>query len=167
MKNKALCTNSKIEQAMEAYSDMVFRLALAQLKHRANAEDVFQEVFFRFAKADTVFESEEHQKAWFIRVTLNCCRKLQSSAWFRHIYPEDENAAEPIATQEDEHSEVREAVQGLPAKYRSVIHLFYFEDMSAAQIATSLGLKESTITSQLCRARKLLQEKLKGDYDYD
>jgi RNA polymerase sigma-70 factor (ECF subfamily) len=151
------------EAVLRDYSDMVYRLALSQLKHKADAEDVFQEVFLRLIKPGKPFENEEHLKAWLIRVTINRCNKLRTTAWFRRtVALENDSLSETIL----ERSEVYDAVLELPPKYRTVIHLFYYEDMSIADIGKALDMKTSTVTSQLSRARNMLRKKLKGDYDY-
>jgi RNA polymerase sigma-70 factor (ECF subfamily) len=146
------------------YSNMVFRLALSQLKHRQDSEDVFQEVFLRFIKSDKPFENEEHIKAWLIRVTINCCNKLRSTAWFRRTVALEDNH---FTEHDQEKTEIYDAVLELPPKYRTVIHLFYYEDMSAAEISKTLGIKIPTINSQLNRGRNILRKKLKGDYDFE
>ncbi|WP_242876032.1 sigma factor-like helix-turn-helix DNA-binding protein [Cellulosilyticum sp. I15G10I2] len=96
-------------------------------------------------------------------MTLNFCRKLWRSAWFRNTVPLQENSTFTI----QEKSDIFYTVLELPAKYRIVIHLYYYENLSVKEMSTILHLKESTITSQLCRARNLLKEKLEGAYTYD
>jgi RNA polymerase sigma-70 factor (ECF subfamily) len=147
---------------------MVYRLALSQLRHKADAEDVFQDVFLKFVKSGKSFESGEHIKAWLIRVTINCCNKLRTTAWFRHTVPlSDNDMPEAVYETSPEKSEVYNAVLELPQKYRAVIHLFYYEDMSVAEIGKVLDTKTSTVTSRLTRARQMLREKLKGEYSYE
>ena len=147
------------EEALRRFAPMVYRLALAQTKNKADAEDVFQDVFLRYVRTDTDFRSEEHIKAWLLRVTVNRCRKLWNSAWFRKTVPMEET---PDAETPEE-TGVAEAVATLPEKYRAVVHLFYFEDLPVREIAQILGRPESTVTSQLHRARAMLREKLKGE----
>lgn len=156
-------TDDDIDDILKKYSDMVYKLALSQTKNSVNADDIFQEVFLRYVQSNKEFESEEHRKAWLIRVTINCCRKLWSSAWFRHTVPLDEN----LKFTDSDKSVTFYTVMELPLKYRSVIHLYYYEDLSVKEISSVLGLKESTVTSRLCRARKKLREKLKGECGYD
>lgn len=162
MNQKLLHTDDDIDDVLREYSDMVYKIALSQTRNSENAEDIFQEVFLRYVKAGTEFENEEHKKAWLIRVTINCCKKLHSSSWFRHTVPINDN----IEFTSKEKSDIFYAVSELPFKYRIVIHLHYYEDLSAKEIGAALSLKESTITSQLCRARNMLKEKLKGEYGY-
>ena len=156
-----------IKIILKDYSDMVYRLALSQLKNKTDAEDIFQEVFIKYIKSDKNFESGEHIKAWLIRVTVNCCKKLRKTAWFRHTVPLDECSDKIASDGEYEKSEIYYAVLELPQKYRMVIHLFYYEDMQVAEISSVLNMKQSTIVSQLRRAREILKQKLKGEYDYE
>lgn len=163
MNQKSLRTDDDVNGVMDRYADMIYKVALSQTKNTANAEDIFQEVFLRYLRSSQSFESEEHRKAWLIRVTVNCSKKLWSSAWFRHTVPLEESI--PFAEKED--SDLFSAVSRLPIKYRLVIHLYYYEDLSARQISYALRIKESTVTSRLCRARALLRKLLKGEYGYE
>ncbi|MBQ8232792.1 MAG: sigma-70 family RNA polymerase sigma factor [Lachnospiraceae bacterium] len=167
-----------IQDKIDQYSDMLFKIAYLRLKSVQDAEDVVQEVFYQYLKKTDGFSDEEHEKAWLIRVTLNACRKVWRSAWNRHRSDEDvvlyENFAdgnsqpgpEENLVAMDERRMLLEAVGTLPAKYRDVIHLFYYEEMSVKEIAEATGRKDSTVTSQLTRGRELLRKKLKEEYDF-
>ena len=74
--------------AVEQYGSTVYRLALAQTHSQADADDVYQEVFLRYVRAAPAFATEEHRKAWLLRVTINCCKKLQGSFCQRPFQPE-------------------------------------------------------------------------------
>lgn len=152
-----------IHRVLDKYSDMVFKLALSQTRSKADAEDIFQEVYIRLITYQPDFQNEEHEKAWLIRVTLNCCRNLFSSAWYRHAVP----LTEDIVFQDKKNEEVWLAVLTLPVKYRKVIHLFYYENLSVSQISNVLETNEGTIKSQLSRARKMLKAKLGGGLEYE
>ncbi|MBR5155533.1 MAG: sigma-70 family RNA polymerase sigma factor [Clostridia bacterium] len=152
-------------QSVEKYFDMIYRLAFSQTKDREHADDVVQDVFLRFLKTDKCFESDEHIKAWLLRVTLNCSKNVFLSSWHKKIVPLSERADEPVFDTAEK-GDVYYAVSELPAKYRVVIHLFYYEDMSIEDISRYLKMNVSTVKSQLSRGRKLLKEKLKGEYDF-
>ncbi len=167
-----------LQLKINLYSDMLYKIAFLQLRNNQDAEDVVQETFYQFIKTNKVFESTEHEKAWLIKVTLNGCRKVWRSAWYRHtdVMPEKESALnsgenseslmERDALQREQNKEVLEAVMGLPRKYREVIHLFYFQEMSIKEICFVTERKESTVTSQLTRGRELLRKNLKEEYQY-
>jgi RNA polymerase sigma-70 factor (ECF subfamily) len=145
----------------EKYYDMVYRLALSRTKSRTHAEDVSQEVFLRFLKTDKVFENEEHIKAWLIKVTINRSKSVFSDLWLKRTVPLDEE----IPFSSPELSEVYFAVLNLPPKYKTALHLFYYEDMSVKSIAECLGEKEATVKTLLHRGRKMLKKTLDGRYD--
>ena len=149
-------------KAVEQWGDMVWRLALARTANVQDAEDVFQEVFLRFFRSEQKLNTDEHRKAWLIRCTVNRSKSLFSSPWRKKTVPL-ETAAE-IGV-EDEYSEVYSAVLSLPVKYRTVIHLHYYEDLSIAEIAQTLHSTAGTVKSQLSRGRAMLRNILKGDTD--
>ena len=152
----------EVSRTIEKYFSMVYKLALSQTKSTVNAEDVTQEVFLRYIQNQDKLQSEEHAKAWLIRVTVNCSKSLFLSSWFKRTVPLEEDI--PFDTPEK--GEVYYAVLELPQKYRTVIHLFYYEDMSVREIAESLGEKETTVKSQLHRGREMLKKLLKGGYNF-
>ncbi len=164
MQNRSLRADDWTAEALEKYSDMVYRLAYAQVRNRTDADDIFQEVFIRLVKTQPEFEGEEHMKAWLIRVTVNCARSLWRSSWVRRmVFLEDKDWNRMPAEEAPAGNEkLEEALGALPAKQRSVIHLFYYEEMSVEQIAKALGEKEPTIRSQLSRAKKALKKHLTG-----
>ena len=112
----------------EKYFNTVYRLALNQMKDISLAEDVTQDVFVKYINCDKEFESEEHVKAWLIRVTINACKNVFNSSWYKKSAPLDEN----IPFEDKEISDIYKAVADLPKIYKAVIHLFYYEDMSVA-----------------------------------
>ncbi|MFR8012509.1 MAG: RNA polymerase sigma factor [Clostridia bacterium] len=147
------------ETIIRQYADMVYRLAYAQTRSKSDADDIFQEVFLRYIQRKPDFASEEHCKAWFLRVTVNCAKKHWGSWWFRHTAPLEESILFP----DPEESRLDEALKILPPAYRTAIHLFYYEGYSTAEIARITGSRESTVRTRLTRARKKLAEALKGD----
>lgn len=163
---------SRVEQVSEMInrnSDMVYRLAFSMVKSVQDAEDVHQEVFIRYIRTNPLFESREHERAWFIRVTTNLCKNLWKSAWRQKMVSMDSleetqegNAYVQQSLNEEEELLV-ETVKRLPFKYRVVVHLFYYEEMSLEEIAQALNLKPSNVRTRLTRARKMLREWLKED----
>ncbi len=146
---------------LSQYADMVYRLAFARTQNRFDADDVLQEVFLRYIRSAPVFREEEHRRAWLIRTTINCSKNMLTSAWFRRTVPlEDTLAAELSDT-----GEVYDAVMRLSQAHRTVIHLFYYEGYSVAEISGLLGCKPATVKTRLHRARNQLREALKGEMD--
>lgn len=150
------------ERLIEAYADAVYRLAYARTGSREDAEDVTQETFLRLVRTGPRFRDGEHCRAWLLRVAMNCAADLHRSAWRRHTRPLEE--AEHLAISPEEPGNgVMEAVLALPERYRAVVHLYYYEGLSAAEIAAILGKREGTINTRLCRARAMLRAKLEEE----
>jgi RNA polymerase sigma factor (sigma-70 family) len=135
---------------------------MIHLKNYADTEDIFQTVFLKYVLSSVLFESEEHEKAWLIRVTINACKDLLKSFFRNHTVSLDEVMEQPAELPPD-HREVLEAVLSLPPKYRDVVYLHYFEDYTAPQISRILGKNVNTIYTLLTRSKQMLQEKLGGD----
>lgn len=151
-----------IDEVVNKYADMVYRIAVTQMKNTHDAQDIFQEVFLRLVKHMDTIESEEHLKAWLIRVTLNCSKTNLTSAWRRHTQSIEEQTEE-IAFETEEQSDLYEHLQKLPKKYRTVLYLFYYEELSIKEICQVTGQKEPTVKSQLSRARTMLRTELERE----
>lgn len=149
------------ERLVLAYGEMVYRLAYAHTRSRSDADDIFQEVFIRVVRNCPLFEDGEHEKAWLIRVTLNCIKSHWRMAWRRYDAPLDDR----IPYQEPEDYALDEALRKLSPKYRTAIHLFYYEGYSAEEIAGLYGEKPSTVRTRLTRARKKLRELMEGEIE--
>lgn len=145
--------------AVAQYQNMVYRIALSQTGSAADAEDAVQEVFLRLFTSKHPPEGGEYLRHWLIRVTVNYCRDLLKSPWWRRRIPLDSIPEEPVFQHEEE-AELYREVMGLPEKYRTVLELFYYEEFSVREIAEVLGIKESLVTTRLSRARARLKEHL-------
>lgn len=155
-------SEAEANRAIELYADTVRRICMVHLKSYADTEDIFQTVFLKYILSSAVFENEEHEKAWFIRVTINACKDLLKSFFRNHTAPLDEVI--PADTDaDDDHREVLEAVLALPAKYRDVVYLHYYEGYSAVEIGQLLNKNVNTIYTHLNRAKGLLRETLGGE----
>ena len=165
MQNRSLRADDWAAEALQKYADMVYRLAYAQVRNRMDEDDIFQEVIIRLVKNRPEFESDEHMKAWLIRMTVNCSKTLWRSAWVRRmVFLEDKDWNRLPAEETPEGYEGQEeAMRALPVKLRRVIHLFYYEELPAERIAEILHENPSTIRSQLFRARKILKKQLTGE----
>lgn len=152
----------EVNRAIEKYADMVRRLCLIHLQNSADTEDIFQTVFLKYVLRSMPFESEEHEKAWLIRVTINACRDLRRS-FFKSRTVSLDDLMEVPAPMTQSHREVLEAVLSLPRKYKDVVYLHYYEGYTAAEIGEILGKNVNTIYTLMTRSKKLLKEKLEGD----
>jgi len=135
---------------------MVYRLALSRTRHIETAEDIFQEVFMKLSKKLPDFKSQEHEKAWLIRVTINCSKNWLSSSWNSKNVTLEENVHFEIQERNDIYFEV----MNLPQKERTIIYLFYYEQLHLAEIAKLMNITEKNAKTRLYRAR----QKLKGGF---
>ena len=155
-----------VDEAFLRYKDRVFSAAFNVCQNWSDADDVVQSTFLKYYNLDLVFESEEHLKAWLLRVAVNQARDLTKSFWQRNRVPW-EDCMNELPFEEPEDSRLFEAVMMLPDKYRVVIHLFYYEDYSITEIAQILNRREGTVKSQLNRGRKLLKTILMEEWEDD
>ncbi len=146
-----------MERIYDKYHNSVYRLAFAYCKNRADAEDITSEVFLKRFACRKKFENERHETGWMMKVTINQAKDLLRLLRVRFSVPLEEAA---LTCETPEEHDVAYAVMELPAKYRSVIHLFYYEGYSTAEIAQITGRSETAVRTQLHRARKLLKETL-------
>lgn len=151
-----------VNRAIENYASTVKRICFIHLKNETDTEDICQTVFLKYAMNDKVFDSEAHEKAWIIRVTINACKDLLKSFFRKHTVSLDAYV-EQGGVVDAAHSEVLEAVLALPEKYRRVIYLHYYEGYPAADIAEILRINVNTVYTQLTRAKELLRDELGGE----
>jgi len=156
---QSLGTDDSMEYLIQKHAKTVYRLALARTGQKSDAEDVFQEVFLRYVRKKPRFQSEEHEKAWFLRVTVNCANNLYLSAFRKNTAPLDEKIPAP----EQDEPFLEEYLQQLSPICRTVIHLYYYEGLQTEEIAKLLHKSPSTIRATLTRARKALKISMEGD----
>lgn len=153
---------SDVERTIEQYADMVKHICFVYMKNESDTEDVFQDVFLKYALFSEPFLSEEHRKAWLIRVTINRCKDVLRSFFRKNTCSLDEAAS--LETQgEEDYSYVLEAVMKLPEKYKILVYLHFYEGYSAVEIADILHKKVNTVYTHLARAKTELKKMLGGD----
>lgn len=148
-----------IELIITRNENKLFRVAIAIMCNKEDAEDIIQDVFIKLLEKQPQFESEEHETAWLIRVTVNLCKSRLRLHSRKNTVP----LLDVYPAQNNEQHELLESVNALAPKYRTVIHLFYYEGYSTKEIAEITRQKESTVREQLTRARRSLKEFLEGD----
>ena len=154
--DRSLRTNDTAARIVKKHAETVYRVAFARTGSRADAEDIMQEVFLRFIRRAPVFESAEHEKAWFIRAAINCSNTLLGSAWRRRTVPYCDSTGG--ACHAESAGRATEAVAKLPENMRIVVHLFYYEDLPVAKIAEITGKTQVSVKTTLSRARKKLKK---------
>ena len=144
---------------MRTYADMVYRIAYRYVKNSIDTDDVFSEVFLAYFKKERTFESEEHRKAWLIRVTINCAKDfLAQRAQLQQL--QEETLPDKTVRDADTYVDLYTAIEQLRPEYREVIKLYYLDDLSVKEIAQILDKNENTIKTQLFRAREILKSAL-------
>lgn len=159
-----MLTNEQFTRYAERHINTVFRVAFHYIKSPADAEDVTQNVFLKLLRQDKAFESDEHVRNWLIRVTLNECKNLVRTRWWRHESYEDYAAS--LTFDKPAHSDLFYAVMELPKRYRIPIYLYYYEEYSTQEIADILKVPKSTVCTQLKRGRELLKKSLTEVEEY-
>lgn len=157
-------SEEEANRAIERYADTVRRICMVHLKNYSDTEDIFQTVFLKYILYPEPFESEEHEKAWIIRVTINACKDLLKS-FFRSRTTSLNTLKEQAQVPGTEHRELLDAVLSLPEKYKNVVYLYYYEGYSAAEISRILKKNVNTVYTLLTRARHLLKQELEGATD--
>ena len=146
---------AQFEVLARKYRDMVYRIALNRLRNPADAEDAVQDVLLKLYLHKGGFADETNAKHWLIRVTLNQCTSLWRSPW-KKTMPLDE-LCRTVTFTDQKDSELFLSVMGLPEQHRTILYLFYYEDLTVKEIADLMGLTVTTVTSRLHRARKRLK----------
>lgn len=148
-----------MEEVIQREKDLVYRLAFSQCHQKDQADDIFQNVMYRYLKRKPTFESLEHEKAWFIRVTLNCSKTSLKSFWNNKVEEIDEQAY----IFEKKEIDLSPYLNKLPKKYNAVLYLFYYEGYSTKEMAKLLHIKENNVRVLLNRARNQLRKEIETD----
>lgn len=153
--------SEQLEYYFQNYYSLIFRVAFSEVKSRADADDIIQEVFIKLLRYSPEFESEEHEKAWVIRTTINLCKDFFKSKW-----QQSTTGIENVSEEEKVYMKVPNleqddtlwAVLALEERYRRPLYLFYYEDYSVKEIAQALEIPENTVKTNLRRGRVALRE---------
>lgn len=154
----------EIEEVIEQYSTMIFRLAMVRMQNKADAEDIVQDTFLRLlqqVQKGVTFKEEEHLKAWLLTVATNRGKSILTMAWNKRT--EGIDSAMEVAAPEQKTDYAYEYVMRLPEKYRVAITLFYYEQLSTEQIAEIMKTKTATVRSYLHRGREKLKKMMEAD----
>ena len=147
-----------LKTVVERYKQMVFGVAMTRLRNKADAEDVFSEVFLLYFEKGKSYRDEEHRKAWLLRVTMNICAKTASKR--SRTFPINEALDIGVSFDTDEQQDLYDALLALPEADRTALHLFYFEDMTTQEVAHALGIRPGAARMRLSRGRERLRELL-------
>ncbi len=155
-----------VQELATLYQSNLFAVSFNICKNAQDAEDIVQDTFVQYYTTKKEFESEQHIRAWLIRVAVNKAKNVTRTFWRRNKIS-IEDYMETLVFETPEAENLFETVMHLPEKYRIVIHLYYYEDYTVREIADILKLSESNIKIRLSRGRALLKEALKEEWDDD
>ena len=149
------------EQIVRKYSDMVYGIAIRYVRNRIDADDVYNDVFYRYFRRERTFASEEHRKNWLIRVSVNAAKdfliKKRSDVELRDDMFEDVRSDSSNVSIE-ELMYLRDGLKKLKEEYREIIELYYINGFNTKEISVMLQKSENTVKSQLLRGRQKLRE---------
>jgi RNA polymerase sigma factor (sigma-70 family) len=154
------------EYLVKQYQENLYLASFSICRNQQDAEDVVQDTFLNYLHTAKDFESEEHIKAWLIRVAVNKSKNILTTFWHRKKETLEDYMSS-ISFQEPEDPALTETVLALPKSYRIVIHLYYYEDYSVSEISKILSISESAVKNRLLRGRKMLKAELKEDWTDD
>ena len=160
MQNSFRLVSDNFSEKYRLYSDMLFRICMVYLGNKEDVEEAMQEAFIKLIHNCPQFTSNEHEKAWLIRITTNICKDMLRSVWRKRVV-KMENIENYYDNPSDIH--IMEEILKLPTKYKAVIHLYYFEDYSINQISEILKITVSAVKMRLKRGRDILRIELEGE----
>jgi len=149
-----------IQELVERYQNSLYAVAFNVCKNQQDAEDAVQDTFLQYYNSKKEFESEQHIRAWLIRVAINKAKNMNLSFW-RKNKTSLEDYMETLQMPEPEHREMLNAVMALPTKYRMILYLYYYEGYATAEIAEFLQIPNGTVRTRLARGREQLKKMLK------
>lgn len=156
------CDVNRITQIIDRYSDMIYKICFVYLKNRFDAEDAYQELVIKIMEKAPHFDSDQHEKAWIIKVSGNHCKNIiRFNKIRKHMILKDDLAA----TKSVDTNDILEHILTLSLQYRNVLYLYYYEGYSSKEIASLLNKREATIRTWLKRAREQLKDVIGGDYN--
>ena len=159
-----------LDRLMNDYGDAILRMCVLYLKDMHLAEDVVQETFIKVYHQYHTFKQQSEEKTWIMRIAINTCKNHRRTSWFSKVNPVEEEAILETASHENIEIDLVEAegskqllkqIMSLKEKYKEVILLYYYQEMSTKEIAETLGIKESTVRVRMQRGREQLGVKLK------
>lgn len=156
--------NRQAERMLTEYGNSILRLAYTYLHNYSDAEEVVQDTLIQFLRTTPQLTGTEHEKAWLLHVAANLSKNRIA---YNKVRAADELSETLAAEEREDLSFVWDAVKQLPQVYRETVHLYYEEGYATAEIAHILVRKESTVRSDLRRARAQLKDMLKEVYDFE
>lgn len=154
---------------MAAHGDALLRMCYLYLQDEEMARDAVQETFLKACRKWNSFRGESRALTWLTRIAINTCRDMRKTTWFKLFDRRValESLPEPAYIQRFRDDTVLQTVAALPEKYRVVILLYYYQELTQDEIAKALGLPLPTVKTRLLRAKAQLRTQLKGWFEED
>lgn len=157
-------TNEQFNEKYALYKNMIYSITYTYVHNVTDADDITQDVFIKYLNSDEVFQTLDNEKFWLIRVTINTCKSYLKKYWKKNVYLDDDYINRLPSDRENSNDktndDIFEYVFTLPQKYKTVIILFYYENLSINDISKTLKITESNVKKRLERARNILREKV-------
>ena len=162
-----------VVRLMDTYGEDVYKLAFLYMRNQQSAEDVHQEVFYKVMKSYHKFKHESSEKTWLFRITINTCKDMLKQSWFRRvsIFDSEEKFQKgyelPVNMEEKETNQgLYELILKMPSRYREVILLYYYEDLTYEEVANILHIPQGTVQSRLSRGRQKLKKMMEESGEF-
>ncbi|TDL32683.1 sigma-70 family RNA polymerase sigma factor [Jeotgalibacillus sp. S-D1] len=158
-----------IDEIMNRHGQEILQLAYSYVRNRELAEDLTQDIFVKCFSALHTYKGKSSLRTWLWRIAINHCKDYLKSWYNRNVTPSDQEcfvtysqkeSVEQLVIRQDEDQQLVLSVMELPMKYREVIYLFYYEELSIKEIASVIEVKENTVKTRLRRAKELLKDRL-------
>ncbi|UOE95004.1 sigma-70 family RNA polymerase sigma factor [Alkalihalobacillus sp. LMS39] len=161
-----------IDHLINEYSDGLLHLVYTYVKNRTTAEDLTQEIILKCYEKSHQFHQHSSLKTWAYRIAINHCKDYVKSWHYRkitlnekiiHALPSKSKNIEEEVIAKSEEDNVTKAVMRLPIKYREIVFLHYYEELSLVEISNVSGVNLNTIKTRLKRAKELLKNEMKKE----
>ena len=153
-------SNEEFNDKYALYKNTIYSIAYTYVHNVTDADDITQDVFMKYLNSDSVFQTLDNEKYWIIRVTINTCKSYLTKYWKKNVVLDDDYVSR-IPSEEKEEDDMFECVFKLPHKYKEVIVLYYYENLSTDEISKTLMITKSNVKKRLERARNILRKKVK------
>lgn len=152
-----------MEEAVEQYADMVYRISMTITRNESDAQDVFQETFLRLVKYKETIENEQHLKAWLIRVATNCAKSFVTDSWNKRTQGIDQTMITEQTFERKEQGLLFKRIRELPQNHAISLYLFYYEEYTIQEISHIMKKNINTVKSYLRRGKAMLRKHLEED----
>ena len=157
-------SNEQFNKKYYQYKDILYKISYTYVHNVYDADDIVQDVFMKYLNSNESFKTDDNEKYWLIRVTINTCKNFISSNWKKRItFDEDLNKISNndlgnVAEDKCNYNKLFDIIKVLPHKYKEVIILHYIEEMKVNEISSVLKISVSAVKKRLERARNMIKE---------